>query len=166
MRKPILPILILLLLLCACVRQKLVLHYNEPTVSAAPTPLSERRVELPYLTGQPFVQDMNGLPIIDEKTHYFDNYLRFSEIRVYMYGDSVLMDGICTSKFSAPLIGMLRISFYDAEGHRIGTGELTVADDKFRLLPGENNIYATIFAEGDINFADFQFEIVSPILPE
>ena len=166
MRKPIIPILILLLLLCACVQQRLVLHYNEPAASVSPTPLSERRVELPLLTGVPFVQDINGLPIIDEKSHYFDNYLRFSGIRVYMYGDSVLMDGICTNKFSLPLLGLLRINFYDKEGHLIGTGELTTADHRFRLMPGENNIYATVYAEGEIELANFRFEVISPLFPE
>lgn len=160
-------ILLPLFLLGACVRQKMVLHYIAADESADPsaTP-AVQYIELPVLTGQPFAQDANGLPIIDEKTHYFDNYLHFYDIRVYTYGDSTLLDGNCTNKFQYPLVGAMRICFFDKDGNLVGTGEVTSAEGDLRLVAGENNIYATIYAEGDVRLTDFQFEVVTPLVPE
>jgi len=157
---------LLLTLLCAalllgCTVQEAHLVYRpEPTSdpTAAPTAtLEPARLDIPAVTGAPFVTDANGVPITDEATHYYDYYVTLNNVRIYEYEQGTFLDATLINSFPQTLTGKLRLSFRDVNGVLYGYGDLYTAgsDRTLVCLPGENRVYADILTEIDVQMMDF-----------
>lgn len=161
-----------LLMLCACSLQKAYLVdlpeqtpaatvQESPTQTPDPEPLSILPID-----GNGFVTDGNGLPILNEQTHYFDYYLTVSNLRLYEQNEETLIDATIQNSFSKVLIGALRIVFYGEDGIQYGYGDFYTADGALKLLPGENRVYCDVHTEVNVKDMTFALKIITPFAPE
>ena len=172
MKRPLLFVTILIaLFLIGCTSQEAHLIYLSeqsttpeplvtPTAKAEPEPISVAPIE-----GEGFPLDANGLPILNEQTHYYDYYLSVSNLRIYEYEGETLIDATITNSFSRPLTGGLCITFYD-NGLKYGYAEFYTAAGGLKLFPGENRVYADVLSEVDVQMMDFEFSVSRPFVPE
>lgn len=165
-------------LFCACTKQDAVLVYaskSDTEQTPSPSPVSSVPEATPYyevltipaVTGHPFREDINGIPISDELTHYFTYYLSFTDLRVYEEEGYTYLDGVCTNHCSVPLSGQCDIIFTGDDGIRRGIGTLHTADSDRSLFlqSGANNIYAEILSEESVLLTDFDLEVTGAFLP-
>jgi len=162
-----------LLPLIGCVRQDAWLSYSvpetqQPTATAFYTPSPTREpifVTLEPVQGEDFHTDRNGIPVLDQDTHYFTYYLSFSDLRIYEEDGYSYLDGVCTNTFDGTLTGEARVCFYDGENRLVGFGRLHTAEGGLTLAVGTNRIYAEILSEVNIQQLTFRIEQTSPFNP-
>ncbi len=160
-----------ILFLLGCTSQEAHLIYlNEqspsPEALVTPTPKAEPEpIAIAPIEGEGFPLDANGLPILNEQTHYYDYYLSVSNLRIYEYEGETLIDATITSSFQRPLTGGLCITFYD-NGIKYGYAEFYVAAGGLKLFPGENRVYADVLSEIDVQMMDFEITVTKPFVPE
>ena len=63
--------------------------HTTPTPSPEPEPLNFAPIE-----GEGVATDLNGLPILNPQTHYFDYYLSITDLRVYEHNGETLIDAV------------------------------------------------------------------------
>ena len=164
-------VILALTLLCACAPQKATLidmpeQTPVETADATPTPTPEPEpLEIAPIDGEGFVTDINGLPILNERTHYFDYYLTLSNLRLYEHNEETLIDAVILNSFSKTLSGALRISFVGEDGIRYGYGDFYTANGDLVLIPGENRVYCDVHTEVDVQDMAFNLEVVTPFKP-
>ncbi|MCL2694824.1 MAG: hypothetical protein FWE69_00675 [Clostridiales bacterium] len=162
-----LAIIFLCVLLTGCVTQTVILEQIPEGGLAAPDDLPEQDtviLDIPPITGEGFVSDPLGVPILRPDTHYADNYLTYSSVRIYEYGDSTFMDAICFNSFTQPLAGGARLVYYK-DGKVYGIGDIYTAEGGLTLQVGSNRVYATILTEIDVRLMDFVIEVTKPFKP-
>lgn len=164
-------ILIALLLLFGCTSQEAHLIYlndisPEPESFATPTPKPEPEpIAIAPIEGEGFPLDANGLPILNEQTHYYDYYLSVSNLRIYEYNGETLIDATITNSFQRPLTGGLRITFYE-NNLQFGYADFYTAAGGLKLFSGENRVYADVLTEVDVQMMDFEISVTTPFVPE
>lgn len=164
-------LLISVLLLIGCSSQEAHLIYlpeSTPTPAPmyTPTPQPEPQpINVDPVVGEGFQTDVNGIPILDERTHYFDQYLKISQMRVYEENGETLIDAVITNDYPGKLTGGLRITFTE-NGVKLGYADLLTASGDLLLMPGENRVYADVRTEVDVQMMDFSIDITKPFLPE
>ena len=170
--KRLLLVLLALALLCACAAQKAYLidlpeQTAAPTVPVSPTPSPEpESIEVAPIEDEGFQTDSNGLPILDEQTHYYDYYLTIANFRMYEQNEETLIDAVILNSYQRTLSGALRIEFFDENGIRYGYGDFYTASGGLKLLPGENRVYCDVRTEVDVQQMAYELVIVTPFLPE
>ncbi|MBR0507297.1 MAG: hypothetical protein IJJ86_01670 [Clostridia bacterium] len=171
MKRPWLYLLILILLMTGCTSQEAHLIYlsdqsEVPEALVTPTPHSEPDlIAIAPIEGDGFPLDPNGLPILNEQTHYYDYYLSVSNLRIYEYEGETLIDATITNSFSRPLTGGLCITFYD-NGLKYGYAEFYTAAGGLKLFPGENRVFADVLSEVDVQMMDFEISVAKPFVPD
>jgi len=164
-------LLFVVVLLFGCTSQEAHLIYLDeqsptPEALSTPTPKAEPEpIAIAPIEGEGFPLDANGLPILDEQTHYYDYYLSVSNLRIYEYNGETLIDAVITSTFQRPLTGGLCIAFYD-NNMKFGYGQFYTAAGGLKLFPGENRVYADVLTEVDVQMMDFEITVTSPFVPE
>lgn len=162
--------LVMLVLFVACTVQETHLVYRpeptaDPTAEPTPTP-TPQILSVPTVTGEPMLSDTNGVPIRNEKTHYYDTYVTLNDIRIYPYGEGMFLDGTLVNSFPGTLTGTLRVTFTGEDGVLYGYGDLYTAGGGLHLLPGENRIYADILTEVDVQSMVFTVRVIDSFAPE
>jgi hypothetical protein len=172
MKRPWFFILILtVLLMIGCSSQEAHLIYlseQSPTPEAlvTPTPKADPEpIAIAPIEGEGFPLDANGLPILNEQTHYYEYYLSVSNLCIYEIDGETLIDATITNSFQRPLTGGLCISFYD-NGLKYGYAEFYTAAGGLKLFPGENRVYADVLTEVDVQMMDFEITVSKPFVPE
>ena len=161
-----------LLLLCACAAQNATLidlpeQTPAPTVLVSPTPTPEPEpLEVLPIEDNGFLTDSNGLPILNEQTHYYDYYLTVANLRLYEHNDETLIDATIINSFQKTLTGSLRIVFTGEDGIRYGYGDFYTASGTLKLLPGENRVYCDVRTEVDVRDMSWDLVVETPFLPE
>ena len=161
-----------LVLLCACAAQKAYLvdlpeQTAAPTVLVSPTPTPEPEIlEIAPIEDEGFTTDSNGLPILDEQTHYYDYYLTIANFRLYEHNEETLIDATISNSFQKTLTGALRIVFTGEDGIQYGYGDFYTANGTLKLLPGENRVYCDVRTEVDVKDMTWELVVVTPFLPE
>lgn len=165
-------LLFALTMLCACSLQKAYLvdlpeqtpvetMREQPTATPEPEPLLTIPIE-----GDGFITDGNGLPILNEQTHYYDYYLTVLNLRLYEQNEETLIDATIQNSFSRALTGALRIVFVGEDGTQYGFGDFYTAGGGLKLLPGENRVYCDVRTEVDVKEMAFELKVVTPFVPE
>lgn len=160
------------LLVFACAPQKAYLidlpeQTAAPTVAASPTPTPvPEPLEIAPIEDDGFTVDSNGLPILNEHTHYYDYYLAIQNMRLYEHNDETLIDAVILNSFPRTLVGELRIVFRGADGIQYGFGDFATATGTLKLLPGENRVYCNVRTEVDVQQMEYELVIVTPFQPE
>ena len=166
-----LPFLLLALLLLACSSQEAKLIYlpeatptpqTEFTPSPAPEPVP---IEIAPVQGEGFTTDANGIPILNEKTHYFEYYLTIKNLRIYEENGETLIDAVITNNYPKKLTGGLRITFW-ADSLEYGYGDFYTAGGGLVLFPGENRVYADVLTEVDVQMMPFEITVSTPFVSE
>ena len=158
----------LLLFVGACTQQTVYLEKLPETgiSESLEQPQDETIIpNIPPIVGEGFVTDILGVPILRPDTHYADNYLSYTSVRVYEYGDSTLMDAVCVNSFTQPLTGAAQLVYYGTDGRVYGVGEIYTAESELTLGVGETRVYATILTEIDVQMMDFVIEVTEAFLP-
>lgn len=164
-------VLILLALTAACTSQEAHLIYlpeSTPTATPlfTPTPPPEPEpINVDPIVGEGFKTDANGIPILNDKTHYYDYYLSISQMRIYEENGETLIDAVITNDYPGKLTGGLRIVFRQ-EGIMYGYADFYTAVGDLALLPGENRVYGDVLTEVDVQMMDFEFEVLTPFAPQ
>lgn len=167
--KRLLPLLFALLLF-GCSSQSAHLIYlpettPTPTPLFTPTPPPEPiPITVDPVTGEVFMTDENGIPILNEKTHYYEYYLSISQMRVFEENGETLLDAVITNDYPKKLSGGLRVTF-SKDGVKYGYAELKTAVGDLVLLPGENRVYADVLTEVDVQMTDYAIEVSTPFVP-
>lgn len=170
--KRLLAIIWALALLCACSAQKAYLidlpeQTPAPTVLVSPSPTPEPEpLEIAPIEDNGFLTDSNGLPILNEQTHYYDYYLTIANLRIYEHNEETLIDTTILNSFQKTLTGALRIIFYGDDGIQYGYGDFYTATGALKLLPGENRVYCDVHTEVDVKDMRFELAIITPFAPE
>ena len=144
--------LLLALLLIGCSSQEAHLIYlpestPEPTPLFSPTPPPEPEpIALAPIEGDGFLTDVNGIPILNARTHYLDYYLVIDNLRIYEENGETLIDATITNDYPGKLTGGLCITFYQ-DGIKYGYAEFYTAEGGLKLIPGENRVYADVLEE-------------------
>ena len=137
-----------------------------PTALYTPTPPPvPESIPVAPLTGEGFKTDVNGIPILDEQTHYYKYYLSFSNWRVYEENGETLIDAVITNDYPGKLSGGLCVSFR-SDDIQYGYGEFYTADGGLVLMPGENRVYADVLTEINVQMMDFEINVSKPFLPD
>ncbi len=169
--KRLILLLAALLLLLGCSSQEAHLIYlpestPTPTSQFTPTPQpSPEAFTVDPVVGEGFRTDVNGIPILNEKTHYYDYYLTISQLRIYEENGETLIDAVITNDYPGKLSGGLRLTFSE-DGVKRGYAELNTAEGDLVLMPGENRVYADVLTEVDVQMMDFTVDITKPFMPE
>ena len=164
-------LLLVLLLAIGCTSQEahlvdLVESTPTPQTLVTPTlPPEPEPIPVAPIVGEGFRTDLNGLPILNERTHFFTYYLTVDNLRVYEENGEQLVDAIITNNYSKTLTGGLSLVF-KKDGLTYGYAEFCTADGGLKLFPGENRVYAEVRAEVDVQMMDFEFEVSSAFVPE
>lgn len=164
-------LLLSVLLLIGCSSQEAHLIYlPESTPTAAPlftpTPPPEPiPITVDPVTGEGFKTDVNGIPILNEQTHYYEYYLTISDMRIYEENGETLIDAVITNDYPGTLKGGLRITF-SQDGVMYGYADFYTAAGDLTLLPGDNRVYADVLTEVDVQMMDFVIEVSTPFVPE
>ncbi len=159
------------LLLIACTSQEAHLidlpeATPTPQVLVTPTPPPEpETIPVAPIAGDGFRTDVNGLPILDERTHYYTYYLTVDNLRIYEENGETLIDAIITNNYPKTLTGGLCLTFKKA-GITYGYAEFYTADGGLKLFPGENRVYADVLTEVDVQMMDFTIDVSAPFVPE
>ena len=170
MRKGIL-VVFAMLLLFGCTSQEAHLGYlPEATPTAAPlfTPTPQPEPEpltISPVEGEGFSTDLNGIPILNPRTHYRDYYLVIDNLRIYEENGETLIDATITNDFQRALTGGLRITFYK-DGIAYGYADFYTAEGGLKLIPGENRVYADVHTEVDVQMMDFEIDVSTAFVPE
>ena len=152
-------ILAIALTAVACTSQEAHLIYlpeqtQPPTVEVLPTPTPEPvPIYLAPIEGEGFATDVNGIPILNPETHYYDYYLSVNNLRIYEHNGETL-------------IGGLRISFYHESGMLYGYADFYTAGGNLKLFTGENRVYADVLTEVDVQGMHFELSVTEPFLPD
>lgn len=137
-----------------------------PAPMFTPTPQPEPQpIYVDPVVGEGFQTDVNGIPILDERTHYFEQYLTVSQLRVYEENGETLIDAVITNNYPGRLSGGLRITFLQ-DGVKLGYADFLTASGDLLLMPGENRVYADVLTEVDVQMMDFRLDITKTFLPE
>lgn len=161
-----------LVLVCACAAQKAYLidlpeQTAAPTVPVSPTPTPDPEpLVIAPIEDAGFLTDSNGLPILDEQTHYFEYYLTLANFRLYEQNEETLIDATIQNSFQKTLTGSLRIIFTGEDGIQYGFGDFYTASGTLKLLPGETRVYCDVRTEVDVKDMNWELVVVSPFLPE
>ena len=167
--KRLLPLLFALLLIGCSAQSAHLIYLPEttptPTPMYTPTPPPEPiPITVDPVTGEGFVTDENGIPIMNEKTHYYEYYLSISQMRVFEENGETLLDAVITNDYPRKLSGGLSIVFSD-NGIKYGYAELKTASGDLILLPGENRVYADVQTEVDVQMMEYTIEVSTPFVP-
>ena len=160
------------LLLCACAAQKAYLidlpeQTPAPIVEASPSPTPDPEpLEIAPIEDEGFLTDSNGLPILNEQTHYYDYYLTIANFRLYEQNEETLIDATILNGYPKTLTGNLRIVFTGDDGIQYGFGDFYTAGGALKLLPGENRVYCDVRTEVDVKDMPYELVVVTPFLPE
>lgn len=170
MKKRLLLLLFAMLLFGCSSQEAHLIYLPESTPTATPlftpTPPPEPDpINVAPITGEGFKTDVNGIPILNEKTHYYDYYLTISEMRIYEENGETLIDALITNDYPGKLTGGLRITFSE-NGVKYGYADFYTAAGDLALLPGENRVYADVLTEVNVQMMDFQIEVSTPFVPE
>ena len=164
-------VLLLALLLLGCTAQSAHLVYlpeSTPTPellhTPTPPPVPEP-IPVAPIVGEGFTTDLNGLPILNANTHYFEYYLTIDQLRIYEENGETLIDAIITNNYSKTLTGGLCITFYD-DSLKYGYAEFYTADGGLKLFPGDNRVYADVLTEVDVQQMEFEFSVSKPFVPD
>ena len=163
--------LLLALLMLACSSQEAKLIYlpeSTPTAEPlfTPTPPPEPvPIEVAPVQGEGFHTDANGIPILNEKTHYFEYYLTIRNLRIYEENGETLIDAIITNNYPNKLTGGLCITFI-RDNMKFGYGDFYTASGDLVLFPGENRVYADVLTEVDVQQMPFEITVSKPFVPE
>lgn len=170
-------VLILAMVLAGCVGQRsyLVNAQNaqtpspEPSTLPEPTPSPQAEVidfTVAPVTAGEFALDAKGLPILNPDTHYSDYYLQFSNMRVYEYGNTTLLDGQLSSSYPKELEGQVGIFFYGEDGKLYAQGKILTAEGDLKLAPNSTiAVYAEIMSEISVVSMPYTIEIIEPFKP-
>ena len=163
--------LLLILLLIACSSQEAQLSYlpeSTPTPVAQQTPTPPpvpESIPLAPVVGEGFKTDLNGIPILDEKQHFYSYYLSISDLRIYEENGETLIDAVITNDYPRKLTGGLCIRFKEGD-MTYGYAEFYTAGGGLVLFPGENRVYADVLTEVDVQMMDFEIAVSSAFVPE
>ncbi len=164
-------LLLLALILFGCSSQEAHLIYlpettptPEPQYTPTPPPEPEP-INVDPIEGDGFRTDVNGIPILNESTHYYDMYLSISQMRIFEENGETLIDAVITNNYPKKLTGGLRIVFSE-NGVQYGYATFRTAVGDLVLLPGENRVYADVLTEVDVQMMDFEIEVSTPFVPE
>ena len=167
--------LLILLLIATCVfgctsQEAHLIYLPESTPTPAPQftptpPPREEPIVVDPIEGTGFATDLNGIPILDERTHYYDYYLSIDNLRIYEENGETLLDAVITNNYPKTLTGGLSITFYQ-EGIKYAYAEFYTADGGLKLVAGENLVYADVLTEVDVQMMDFEIDVTAPFLPE
>ena len=163
--------LLLALLMLACSSQEAKLIYlpeSTPTAEPlfTPTPPPEPvPIEVAPVQGEGFHTDANGIPILNEKTHYFEYYLTIRNLRIYEENGETLIDALITNNYPKKLTGGLCITF-TRDNMKFGYGDFYTASGGLVLFPGENRVYADVLTEVDVQQMPFEITVSKPFVPE
>ena len=163
--------LLLALLMLACSSQEAKLIYlpeSTPTAEPlfTPTPPPEPvPIEVAPVQGEGFHTDANGIPILNEKTHYFEYYLTIRNLHIYEENGETLIDAIITNNYPNKLTGGLCITF-TRDNMKFGYGDFYTASGDLVLFPGENRVYADVLTEVDVQQMPFEITVSKPFVPE
>lgn len=163
-------LLLFAMLLFGCSSQGVHLIYlpettPTPTPLYTPTPLPEPiPITVDPVTGEGFITDENGIPILNGQTHYYEYYLSISQMRIFEENGETLLDAVITNDYPKKLSGGLRVTFSEG-GVKYGYAELFTASGDLILLPGENRVYADVLTEVDVQMMDYAIEVSAPFVP-
>ena len=166
-----LAVLMLALLLLACSSQEAALSYlpeSTPTPETLHTPTPPpvpESIPLAPVVGEGFQTDANGIPILDEKQHYYANYLSIGDLRIYEENGETLIDAVITNDYPRKLTGGLCIRFKEGD-LMYGYAEFYTAGGGLTLFPGENRVYADVLTEIDVQMMDFEIGVSEAFRPE
>ena len=164
-------LLFIALILFGCTSQEAQLSYlpestPAPTALYTPTPPPvPESIPLAPVVGEGFKTDANGLPILDEKQHYYQNYLTVSNLRIYEENGETLIDAVITNDYPRKLSGGLCIRFKEGD-LMYGYAEFYTAGGGLVLFPGENRVYADVLTEVDVQMMDFEIAVSTALVPE
>lgn len=164
-------VLLASLLLLGCTSQEAHLIYlpettPTPVAQVTPTPPPEAvPIVVEPIDGAGFAADLNGIPIIDERTHYYEYYLSVDNLRIYEENGETLLDAVITNNYPKTLTGGLSITFY-RDGIKYAYADFYTADGGLTLVAGENLVYADVLTEVDVQMMDFEIGVTTPFLPE
>ena len=136
----------------------------EPLVTPTPPPEPEPIPVVP-VAGEGIVTDLNGLPILNERTHYYTYYLTVDNLRIYEENGETLVDAIIINNYPKTLTGGLCITFRQ-DDIIYGYAEFYTAEGGLQLFPGENRVYADVLTEIDVQMMDFDIQVSSPFTAE
>jgi len=160
-----------LLLMLACTSQEAHLidlpeATPTPAVLVTPTPTPDP-VPIPVapIAGEGIRTDLNGLPILDERTHFYTYYLTVDNIRIYEENGETLIDAVITNNYPKTLTGGLCVTFRQ-DDLIYGYAEFYTADGDLKLFPGENLVYAYVLTEVDVQMMDFDISVSKAFEPE
>lgn len=137
---------------------------TEPLVTPTPPPEPEP-IPVAPIAGEGIRTDLNGLPILNERTHYYTYYLTVDNLRVYEENGETLVDAIITNNYAKTLSGGLCITFRQ-DGITYGYGEFYTADGGLKLFPGDNRVYADVLTEVDVQMMDIDLAVSEAFVPE
>ena len=163
-------LILFVLLLIGCSSQEAHLIYlpeSTPTATPlfTPTPPPEpEAIKVDPITGEGFKTDANGIPILNEKMHYYEYYLSVSQMRIYEENGETLIDAVITNDYPGTLTGGLRITFWE-NGIKYGYADFYTAVGDLKLLPGDNRVYANVLTEVDVQMMDFDIAPSVPFQP-
>ncbi len=155
------------LLLIACTSQEAHLidlpeATPTPQVLVTPTPPPEpETIPVAPIAGDGFRTDVNGLPILDERTHYYTYYLTVDNLRIYEENGETLIDAVITNNYPRALSGGLRITFYK-DGIKYGYGDFYSDGEGLKLFSGRNRVYADVHTEVNVQLMDFEITVSAP----
>ena len=135
-----------------------------PVYTPTPPPDPEP-INVDPVVGEGFWTDVNGIPILNERTHYFDQYLTISQLRIFEENGETLIDAVITNDYPGKLTGGLRITFSE-NGVKRGYADFLTASGDLMLLPGENRVYANVLTEVDVQMMDYTIDVSEPFVPE
>lgn len=136
----------------------------ETQFTPSPPPVPEA-IPIAPITGEGFLTDVNGLPILNPDTHYYEYYLTVSSLRIYEENGETLIDAVITNDYPKPLVGGLCVTFYE-DSLKYGYAEFYTAEGGLRLLQGDNRVYADVLTEVDVQMMDFEITVSTPFVPE
>ena len=164
-------LLLIALVLLGCSSQEAHLIYlpestptAEPIFTPTPAPVPEPILVAP-LQGDAFKTDANGIPILNEKTHYYEYYLSVNDLRIYEENGETLIDAVIRNNFPRKLSGGLIITFY-RDKIKYGYAEFYTAEGGLVLFPGDNRVYADVLTEVDVQNMDFEITVSVPFVPD
>lgn len=163
MNRRIIPglLLIILLLLSGCIRQRPV-FIADPTPGPTPTPTLPPVAQ--SLPPQQADTDALGVQILDES--HFLRYLTFVNLRVYEYDGGTLFDGVCKNSYPQALEGSFEIVFTDKDGTVVARAPVVTRAGNEEYLPGDTVLYAQIDTDMDIQMLPFSLQVTQKIMPE
>lgn len=160
-RMCILIMLALVLVTAGCVRQAPGL-VGTPTPRFTPTPAP---TPTPQLIPLPSDTDVDAAGEKIASDAHFMRYLTFQWVRIYEYEGDTFLDGICNNTYLEPLTGAFEIVYREDSGRELARAPILIKSDDGLLLPGENDVYAQIDTDMDIQLLPFEIEITQRVWP-